>query len=113
MERYYTKSLLMQSLLTPYQADLTFHTASTIANADPVDLQDDLTELSGATDLGGAANDLTLPSGQTMIIYITSPDSVTINDIGLTVAITVFTSQAMYYKETNVQAYVQSIINSE
>jgi hypothetical protein len=48
--------------------------------------------------------DLTLPSGQTMIIYILSPDSISINDIGLTVAITVFTSQAMYYKETNVQA---------
>jgi hypothetical protein len=39
-----------------------------------------------------------------MVIYISSPDSVTINDIGLTVAFTVFTSQAMYYKETNVQA---------
>jgi hypothetical protein len=49
-------------------------------------------------------SDLTLQSGKTMIIYITSPDSITINDIGLTVAITVFTSQAMYYKETNVQA---------
>ena len=33
-----------------------------------------------------------------------SPDSITLNDIGLTVAFTVFTSQAMYYKETNVQA---------
>jgi hypothetical protein len=51
-------------------------------------------------------SDLTLKSGETMIIYITSPDSITINDIGLTVALTVFTSQAMYYKETNVQAYV-------
>ena len=56
--------------------------------------------------LVAASNDLTLPSGQTMIIYIVSPDSITINDIGLTVAITVFTSQAMYYKETNVQAYI-------
>jgi hypothetical protein len=45
-----------------------------------------------------------LPSGSTMVIYISSPDSVTVNDIGLTVAFTVFTSQAMYYKETNVQA---------
>jgi hypothetical protein len=51
-----------------------------------------------------ATNDLTLQSGKTMMIYIASPDSITINDIGLTVAITVFTSQAMYYKETNVQA---------
>jgi hypothetical protein len=47
---------------------------------------------------------LVLPSGQTMVIYVDSPDSVTINDIGLTVAFTVFTSQAMYYKETNVNA---------
>jgi hypothetical protein len=53
-----------------------------------------------------ATSDLTLKSGETMIIYIKSPDSITINDIGLTVAITVFTSQAMYYKETNVQAHV-------
>jgi hypothetical protein len=56
--------------------------------------------------LGTTSSDLTLKSGETMIIYITSPDSITINDIGLTVAVTVFTSQAMYYKETNVQAYV-------
>ncbi|MEM3881373.1 MAG: type IV pilin [Candidatus Bathyarchaeia archaeon] len=51
-----------------------------------------------------ASGDLTLQSGKTMIIYIHQPDSITVNDIGLTVAITIFTSQAMYYKETNVQA---------
>jgi hypothetical protein len=56
------------------------------------------------TPLVGTASDLTLQSGKTMILYITAPDSITINDIGLTVAVTVFTSQAMYYKETNVQA---------
>jgi hypothetical protein len=55
-------------------------------------------------DLAGATNDITLQSGKTLIIYICSPDSITINDIGLTAAITIFTSQAMYYKETNVQA---------
>ncbi len=54
--------------------------------------------------LGTTSSDLTLKSGETMILYVTSPDSITINDIGLTVAITIFTSQAMYYKETNVQA---------
>jgi hypothetical protein len=58
-----------------------------------------------AYDLDATTSDLTLQSGKTMIIYVTSPDSITINDIGLTVAVTVFTSQAMYYKETNVQAY--------
>jgi hypothetical protein len=58
----------------------------------------------GNTTLSAATSDLTLPSGQSMVIYITTPDSITINDIGLTAAITLFTSQAMYYKETNVQS---------
>ena len=49
--------------------------------------------------------DFVLPSGQTMVIYIQSPGTVGINDVGLTVGFTVFTAQAMYYKETNVQAY--------
>jgi hypothetical protein len=49
---------------------------------------------------------LVLTSGSTMAIYINSPDSVNVNDIGLTVAITVFTSQAIHYKESNVEAVV-------
>ena len=61
----------------------------------------------GITDTAHATTtDLVVPSGTTMIVYISAPDSVALNDIGLTVALTVFTSQAMYYKETNVQAYV-------
>jgi hypothetical protein len=50
-----------------------------------------------------ATNDLTIQSGKTLIIYISNPDSISVNDIGLTVSINIFTSQAMYYKETNVQ----------
>jgi hypothetical protein len=74
--------------------------AETLADGDLTSLGD------GSITIAAASNDITLPSGQTLIVYISSPDSITINDIGLTVAITVFTSQAMYYKETNVQAYV-------
>jgi len=62
--------------------------------------------LTGANPLLAASTDITLQSGKTLVLYISSPDSITVNDIGLTVAITVFTSQAMYYKETNVQAQV-------
>jgi hypothetical protein len=58
--------------------------------------------------LAVASGALTFQSGKTMIVYVDSPDSITINDIGLTVGITVFTSQAMYYQEANVQAYVAS-----
>jgi hypothetical protein len=50
-----------------------------------------------------ATSDLTLQSGKTLIIYMSNPDSISVNDIGLTVSINIFTSQAMYYKETNVQ----------
>ena len=48
--------------------------------------------------------DITVQSGYSIIVYIDSPDSISINDIGLTVGMTVHTSQAMYYKECNVQA---------
>jgi hypothetical protein len=53
---------------------------------------------------GTSNQNLVLPSGQTMLMYIKTPDSVSVNDIGLTVAITIFSSQAMYYRETNVEA---------
>jgi len=52
-----------------------------------------------------ASTDLVLKSGDTMLLYIVNPDSITINDIGLTVSITIYTAQAMYYQECNVQAY--------
>ena len=54
--------------------------------------------------MAAASGDITLQSGNSMVVYIASPDSITINDIGLTVGITVFTSQAMYYQEANVQS---------
>jgi len=51
-----------------------------------------------------ATTDLTLKSGYTMIVYIDDPDSLSLNDIGTTVGINVFTAQAQYYKECNVEA---------
>jgi hypothetical protein len=63
----------------------------------------------GITSAGLAAlstNTLVLTSGSTMAVYINDPDSITVNDIGLTVAITVFTSQAIHYQESNVEAVV-------
>ncbi|MEM3616950.1 MAG: hypothetical protein QXJ31_03445 [Candidatus Bathyarchaeia archaeon] len=55
-------------------------------------------------DLKAASTDLTLPSGRTMIVYIRNPDHISVNDIGVTIGVTVFTSNAEYYKETNVEA---------
>jgi hypothetical protein len=50
-----------------------------------------------------APNELTLKSGCTMLIYIINPDSITINDVGLTCGITLHTAQGMYYREANVE----------
>jgi hypothetical protein len=47
---------------------------------------------------------LVLPSGQTVVVYLINPGTISVNDIGVTLAITVFTAQAIYYKETNVEA---------
>jgi hypothetical protein len=47
---------------------------------------------------------LLLASGDTAILYITSPDSLSVNDIGTTVGITVFTQNAQYYVECNVRS---------
>ncbi len=55
--------------------------------------------------LATAPNLIVLPSGDTVVVYILSPGSVNVNDIGLSIGMTVFTAQAMYYKESNVQAY--------
>ena len=47
---------------------------------------------------------IVLPSGNTIVIYLNSPDSIGINDIGLTVGISIHTANAVYYSETNIQA---------
>ena len=51
-----------------------------------------------------ATGDLTLKSGWTVVLYMHNPDSIALNDVGITVGITVFTSNAQYYKEVNVEA---------
>jgi len=48
--------------------------------------------------------DLILQSGDSMIVYILNPDHISVNDIGVTVGVTVFTANAQYYKESNVEA---------
>ena len=59
---------------------------------------------SGDYNLQQASDDLILRSGWSMIIYIANPDHVSVSDIGVTIGITVFTANAQYYKESNVEA---------
>jgi len=51
-----------------------------------------------------AADSLVLPSGETIVIYVNNPDSIGLNDIGLTVGLSLHSSQAVYYTELNIEA---------
>lgn len=51
-----------------------------------------------------ASNDITVKSGWTIVIYVMNPGSIALNDVGIPVGITVFTANAQYYKESNVEA---------
>ena len=53
---------------------------------------------------GTSGNNLILPTGKSMIVYILNPDHVSVSDIGVTVGVTIFTANAQYYKESNVEA---------
>jgi len=55
---------------------------------------------------GTVGEDLILKSGWSMLVYITNPDSLSVSDIGVTVGLTLFTANAQYYKESNVEASV-------
>ena len=55
-----------------------------------------------------ATRELILKSGYTMLLYVINPDSISVNDVGLTVGITLHTAQAIYYRETNIQAVSSS-----
>jgi hypothetical protein len=71
-------------------------------------------ELSGATatitvqgtaeTFDQAIDDITLKSGYTMVMYVMNPGSVALNDVGTPVGIAIFSANAQYYKESNVQA---------
>ena len=51
-----------------------------------------------------ASDDVTLKSGYTIVFYIDSPDSVGQNDVGTPVEITVYTANAHWSQECNVEA---------
>jgi hypothetical protein len=55
-----------------------------------------------------ANGQLVLRAGDAMIFYVVNPDSIAVNDVGLTTSITLHTAQAVYYVETNVQAVASS-----
>lgn len=47
---------------------------------------------------------LILPSGARMVVYIFGLDHISTTDIGVTVSVVVFTANAQYHKEANIEA---------
>jgi hypothetical protein len=47
---------------------------------------------------------LSLKSGQCLIVYIDSPGTISVSDVGVTTSITVFTASAQYKVEVNVES---------
>ncbi|MEM1588835.1 MAG: hypothetical protein QXZ68_00710 [Candidatus Bathyarchaeia archaeon] len=50
------------------------------------------------------SNSLVLPSGGRMVIYLFNLSHISTADIGVTVGVTVFTANAQYHKEANIEA---------
>lgn len=75
-----------------------------IPNADGTLVGKNVTVGSSTYAFTRALDDLILKSGWSMIVYVTNPDHVSVSDIGVTVGITIFTANAQYYKEANVEA---------
>ena len=51
-----------------------------------------------------ASADLSLKSGECLIIYMDSPGTISVDDIGVTCSMTVFTASAQYKVEVNVES---------
>jgi len=90
---------------TPYSVDLavtnvSLPTLMKAGSANNTYLADGKTLITLVQDNG----EITVKSGATIVLYIASPDSIALNDVGTTVGITAFTANAQYYKEDNVQA---------
>jgi len=51
-----------------------------------------------------ATDDLSLKSGECLIVYIENPGTISVEDIGTTCSITVFTASAQYKVEVNVES---------
>lgn len=79
-------------------------TQDKLNNMNPTKWQEVFKYLSDGETFQQTTTDLTLKSGWTIVVYIMNPDSIALNDVGIPVGITVFTSNAQYYVETNVAA---------
>jgi hypothetical protein len=78
-------------------ADLPHNSSSTLGTGD-------ITIGGTAYTFNATTSDVILKSGYTALIYVDDPDSISINDVGLTVSIAIYTANAVHTREANVEA---------
>jgi len=81
----------------PWGSSVHYNRTSTAPTAD-------LTYLNNFTGYSTASNDLSLKSGECLVIYVEGPGTISVEDIGVTCSITVFTASAQYKVEVNVES---------
>ena len=81
----------------PWGTKVHYNRTATAPSQDPT-YQNDLSAWDDAT------ADLSLKSGQCLVIYIEDPGTISVADIGVTCSITVFTASAQYKVEVNVES---------
>jgi hypothetical protein len=67
------------------------------------------TDTVGTITMMANRSDIALPSSKSIVVYVMSPGSISVYDVGLTVGVALFTSQSLYYQETTVEGYVPEI----
>lgn len=92
------KFVLYCTTVDPITSDLPY--VGNLSNADA----NSVTIGSTPYNFTAASGDLVLKSGYTLLLYIVNPDSIAINDVGLTVSLALYSAQAVYYREANVEA---------
>jgi flagellin-like protein len=65
--------------------------------------------LAGSPTIGGknytaVTDDIPLQSGAELLVYVDGPDNIQMDDLGTTVSVSVFTNNAQYIKEVNVES---------
>jgi hypothetical protein len=83
----------------PWNASEVFYNRTTVAPTADLEYVAD-----PSAAMTGADADLSLKSGECLIVYLTNPGTVSVADVGTTCSITVFTASAQYKIEVNVES---------
>ena len=88
-----------------WPADTVYTSAATVGT----DLTSKSATVLGAAPYVASTGPIVLKSGTSIDVWIVAPGSVSAADIGTSIGFTVFSAQASYYHETNVQASSTSL----